>query len=134
MARKLPDAETVCAAICGDLANAGHQTLASLLEGGVWQWEGRRLQVQAAASKTMLEMAYNAGAQRTARDGLRRLVGAEYSLDVRPGPGSKDATAATQPKKTRPSTPPTADHPLVRRAQELFHAEVRSVVDLRERG
>ncbi|MGC9293219.1 MAG: DNA polymerase III subunit gamma/tau [Acidobacteriaceae bacterium] len=134
MARKLPDAETVCAAICGDLANAGHQTLASLLEGGVWQWEGRQLQVQAAASKTMLEMAYNAGAQRTARDGFRRLVGAEYSLDVRPGPGSNGATSATQPKETRSSTPPTADHPLVRRAQELFHAEVRSVVDLRERG
>jgi DNA polymerase-3 subunit gamma/tau len=134
MARELPDAEMLRAAICSDLTNAGHQTLASLLEGGTWQWEGRQLQVQAAASKTMLEMAYNAEAQRAARDGFRRLVGTGHSLDVRPGLGSGVATSATQPKETRPSTPPTVDHPLVRRAQELFHAEVRSVVDLREIG
>jgi len=119
------------------MTNGGHQTAASLLEAGTWQWHGKNLQVQAAASKVMLEMAYNPEAQRIARECFRRAVPAGYNLSVTPEPRGDASSSTTQHKTTQPraipsSTPQTMDHPLVQRAQELFQAEIRSVVDLRK--
>ena len=134
---EIPDAETLRAAICKEMTTGGHQTAASLLEAGTWQWDGKNLQVQAAASKVMLEMAYNPEAQRIARECFRRAVPAGYNLNVTPEPrgdaGSSTTQAKmTQPKATSSSTPQTMDHPLVQKAQALFQAEIRSVVNLRE--
>ncbi|HEX4019668.1 MAG TPA: DNA polymerase III subunit gamma/tau [Acidobacteriaceae bacterium] len=130
-AKELPDAELLRTAICSDLAKGGHQTAASLLEAGTWQWNGKELQVQAVASKVMLEMAYTPEAQRIARDCFRRLAGAGANLNVVPEPRGTHAAAPKAPVK---SASQTMDHPLVRRAQELFQAEIRSVVNLRERS
>ena len=133
-AAELPEAEALRCEICSDMANGGHQTAASLLEGGACQWNGRDFQIQASASKIMLEMAYNVEAQRIARDSFRRLVGAGYNLNVTSEPRANGSPSATQLKTMPKNAPATVDHPLVRRAQELFHAEIRSVVNLRERS
>ena len=130
---ELPEAATLCAEICGALANGGHPTVASLLEAGTWQWNGRELQVQAVASKVMLEMAYNAEAQRIARECFRQRVGTGHQLVITPESRENSNSPAATPLNAAPKpTPPTSDHPLVQRAQELFHAEIRSVVNLRE--
>ncbi len=132
-----PDAAILRAAICSDMANGGHQTAASLLEAGIWQWNGKEMQVQTAISKVMLDMTYNAEAQRIARESFRRRVPAGYNLNVAPEARGSANTANPNaserpPKSVSQRAPQTMDHPLVQHAQELFHAEIRSVVNLRE--
>lgn len=132
-----PDAAILRAAICSDMANGGHQTAASLLEAGIWQWNGKEMQVQTAISKVMLDMTYNAEAQRIARESFRRRTPAGYNLNVAPEARGSANTANPNasempPKSVSQRAPQTMDHPLVQRAQELFHAEIRSVVNLRE--
>lgn len=119
------------------MANGGHQTAASLLEAGIWQWNGKEMQVQTALSKVMLDMTYNAEAQRIARESFRRRVPAGYNLNVAPEARGSANTANPNasempPKSVSQRAPQTMDHPLVQHAQELFHAEIRSVVNLRE--
>ncbi len=139
-AKEPPEAETLRAEICSDMSNGGHQTAASLLENGIWQWNGKELQVQAAVSKIMLEMAYNVEAQRIAKESFRRLAGAGFqfnvipeSKDVKSSSSPTQAQAQSAPKSTLPASSQTSDHPLVQRAQQLFHAEIRSVVNLRDK-
>ncbi len=132
-----PDAAILRAAVCSDMANGGHQTAASLLEAGIWQWNGKEMQVQTAVSRVMLEMAYNAEAQRIARESFRQRAPAGYNFNVVPEARGNTSTGstgapATSPKAAPQSTPQTMDHPLVQHAQELFRAEIRSVVNLRE--
>jgi DNA polymerase-3 subunit gamma/tau len=132
-----PDAAILRAAICSDMANGGHQTAASLLEAGIWQWNGKEMQVQTAISKVMLDMTYNAEAQRIARESFRRRTPAGYNLNVAPEARGSANTANPNasempPKSVSQRAPQTMDHPLVQHAQELFHAEIRSVVNLRE--
>ncbi len=133
--QELPDAETMRAEVCMEMSNGGHQTAASLLEGGTWQWNGKELQVQAAASKIMLEMAYNAEAQRIAKECMRRLLGAGFLLTVTPESKDKSSSGPPKPapKSTSQAASQTSNHPLVQRAQQLFQAEIRSVVNLRDK-
>ena len=134
---EIPRAEQVRGLVCTALAQGGHATVATLLEEGVWNWDGKNLCVQAAASKVMLEMAYNAEAQRIARERFRSLVPAGCNLQVTHEARSTTSPGATQPKATpqrAAAVAPTVDHPLVQSAQKLFQAEIRSVVNLRERN
>ena len=134
---EIPRAEQVRGIVCTALAQGGHATVATLLEEGVWNWDGNNLCVQAAASKVMLEMAYNAEAQRIARERFRSLVPAGCNLQVTHEARIAASTGATQPKaapQRAAAVAPTVDHPLVQSAQKLFQAEIRSVVNLRERN
>jgi DNA polymerase-3 subunit gamma/tau len=140
---EIPRAEQVRGLVCTALAEGGHATLATLLEEGSWRWDGRNLCVEAAAGKVMLEMAYTAEAQRIARERFRSLVPAGCNLQVThearsaasagmPGASTQQAKAA--PQRAAVASTQTVDHPLVQNAQKLFNAEIRSVVNLRDRS
>ena len=138
-ATEIPRAEQVRGLVCTALAEGGHSTLATLLEEGAWRWEGRNLCVQAAAGKVMLEMAYTSEAQRIARERFRSLVPAGCNLQVTHEARAASTSAEAQQPKAAPqratsASAPTVDHPLVQSAQKLFNAEIRSVVNLRERS
>ena len=131
-----PDMTALRIAICAAMIEGGHETAGSMFEAAAWEWNGNELCVQVAASKTLLSLIYTTHAQQVVRDTFRALTSSSRAIRVEPGEAATNGVA-------KPADPPVArapggsearpqDHPLIRRAQEIFHAEVRSVVSLRE--
>jgi DNA polymerase III subunit gamma/tau len=120
-------------AIVAALATAGHSSAAQLLGAGQWKLDGATVRVVAPGlGKKMLSLTVNAAAEKIVRQELQRL-GAPARFMVTPGAGVA-ATAVAAPLAPVGSVQEAAlAHPLVKRAQEIFKAEVRSVVDLRQK-
>jgi DNA polymerase-3 subunit gamma/tau len=125
--------EALRQAIVSALSAAGHSSAAQLLGAGLWAIDGSNLRMEAPGmGKKMLSLTVNAAAEKVIRQELQRLGGPARFLVV-PGAGAVP-TAATAAAPAAGSIQEAAlAHPLVRRAQEIFHAEVRSVVDLRQK-
>ena len=130
------DVEALRTAVSQALIQGGHETAGYLLEAGTWEWSENELCVRVGASKTLFEMMYPAQAQQLAREAFRQIAGPGRTVRVEPGdpslangkkPRVKPASIATTESGTRPQ-----DHPLIRHAQQLFSAEIRSVVSLRD--
>jgi DNA polymerase-3 subunit gamma/tau len=127
--------ESIRHAIGVALVEAGHESAAQLLGAGQWTLDGASLRIEVAiASKRMLALTINAAAEKIIRQELQRL-GAPTRFLVVPGEATGQQTGPT------PMATPIAGsiqeaalaNPLVQRAKEIFNAEVRSVVDLRQK-
>ncbi len=138
---KVPETETLAAgganvervreAIVAALGAAGHSTAAQLMETGSWSVEGGSVRVVVPGiGKKMLSLTVNAASEKIIRQELQKM-GGPARFAVLGGEGT--ATAVVEPIAAPVgSVQETAlAHPLVKRAREIFHAEVRSVVDLR---
>jgi len=117
------------------LVNAEHSSAAQLLGSGAWTLDGASLRIEVPGmGKKMLALTVNAAAEKIIRQELQRL-GAPTRFLVVPGDGGGTAQASA------PMAAPLAGsiqeaalaNPLVQRAQEIFKAEVRSVLDLRQK-
>jgi DNA polymerase-3 subunit gamma/tau len=78
----------------------------------------------------MLSLAMNPEAERIARGALQQ-AGSSAKLLVRPGDGSASPAPPAAPAAKGSIQSHALDNPLVKQAQELFRAEVRSILDLR---
>jgi DNA polymerase III subunit gamma/tau len=119
-------------AITAALNEQGHNTAAALLGAGRWRVdEDGAIQVEVGVKKTMLGLTMNAEAWKIVREALRA-AGSTQKMTAVPGePAAQESEGARV--WSRDSIEAVAlGNPLVRQAQELFHAEVRSVLDLRE--
>jgi DNA polymerase-3 subunit gamma/tau len=108
-----------------------HDTAADALADAEWTVEGGEVRVQTELSKTMLPMVINADAEKIVKAALRDAGAGALKLLLLPG--VKTATV----KKPRAAKSGSAqakamEHPVVQRAQTLFNAEVRTVIDLRD--
>lgn len=130
----LPDVDAVRNAIVAALATAGHNSASELLRGSAFTLEGATVRIEVPGiGKKMLALTVNAAAEKIIRQELQRLGAPSRFLAV-PGGGSAPAAAAASAIPAAGSIQETAlAHPLVGRAREIFHAEVRSVVDLRRK-
>jgi DNA polymerase-3 subunit gamma/tau len=81
--------------------------------------------------KKMLALTVNAAAEKIIRQELQRL-GAPTRFLVVPGEGTAQAAPMLPPPAGSIQEAALAN-PLVQRAREIFKAEVRSVVDLRQK-
>lgn len=128
----LPDVDTLRSAIVAALANAGHNSAAELLRGSAFILEGATVRIEVPGiGKKMLALTVNAAAEKIIRQELQRLGAPSRFLAV-PGGGSAPVAASSSAAPAAGSIQEAAlAHPLVGRAREIFHAEVRSVVDLR---
>ena len=114
------------------LDEQGHNTAASLLGAGRWKLdEEGAIQVEVGVKKTMLGLTMNGEAWKIVREALRT-AGATQKMTVVPGETAEPASAAPRVWSRDSIEAVALGNPLVRQAQELFHAEVRSVLDLRE--
>ena len=131
-ASSFPSIEQIRQAVGSALVEGGHVSAAQLLGVGKWTIDGATLRIEVAGmGKKMLALAVNAAAEKIIRQELQRL-GAPTRLLVVPGEGT--AQAAPMPAPQVGSIQETAlANPLVQRAKEIFKAEVRSVVDLRQK-
>jgi DNA polymerase-3 subunit gamma/tau len=128
------NAEHLREAIVSALATAGHVSAAQLLGAGAWSADAAGVHVAVhVMSKKMLSLTITAAAEKIVRQELQKL-GAPQRFIVSAGAGTGGATVVTPPVVAAGSVQETAlEHPLVKRAQEIFNAEVRSVVDLRHK-
>ena len=117
------------------LDEQGHNTAASLLGAGRWKMdEDGAIQVEVGVKKTMLGLTMNGEAWNIVREALRG-AGATRKMTVVPGEAAAEPSSGAPRTWSRDSIEAVAlGNPLVRQAQELFQAEVRSVLDLRDKG
>jgi DNA polymerase-3 subunit gamma/tau len=129
------DTAMLSAAIVAALTAAGHGSAGQLLGSGAWIIDGGNLRIEVALmSKKMLGLTVNAAAEKIIKQELQRLGGPSRFLVV-PGAGGGTHSATSAATMAAPITGSIEQealaHPLVQRARDIFHAEVRSVVDLR---
>jgi len=126
------NAESLRDAVLNALGN--QQMLVSLLENAEWRLEGNTLIAKAAASSTMIEMSFTADARRVASAAASGLAGKAIKMLVEPG-GALQATSPARRSSSNGSARSRAEQdPVVQRMQEKFGAEIRTVIDYREKG
>ena len=125
--------ESIRQDIVSALATAGHGSAAQLLGNGTWRLESTSVHVAVPGmGKKMLSLTVNAAAEKIVRQELQRL-GAPTRFLVSAGEGSTPTVVAAPLAPVGSVQEAALAHPLVKRAQEIFKAEVRSVVDLRQK-
>jgi DNA polymerase-3 subunit gamma/tau len=132
-----PDLDRIRETICAALEREGHNTASVLLGSGNWTEQGGTIQVEVGIKKTMLGLTMNSEAEKICRNEMRS-IGATQKLVFVPGENGTGSGAA-RPAKARAAASGSVqaaalENPLVRQAQELFKAEVRSVLDLRDKN
>jgi DNA polymerase III subunit gamma/tau len=130
------NAESLRDAVLNALSN--QQMLVSLLENAAWRLEGNALIAVVAASSTMIEMSFTADARRVAGAAASGLAGRPIRMQVESG-GAIQAAAQQISAPRRAATNGSArsraeQDPIVQRMQEKFGAEIRTVIDYREKG
>ena len=127
------DTAAMRTAVSTALAEAGHGSASQLLGSGEWTIDGGNLRIEVALmSKKMLSLTVNAAAEKIVKQELQRLGGPARFLVI-PGAGGGMASVPSAAPISGSIQEEALAHPLVQRAKEIFHAEVRSVVDLRQK-
>jgi DNA polymerase-3 subunit gamma/tau len=125
MIDKLRDAVTQA------LYDKGLETASALLGRGQWSSSDSTITVTVNnIGKTMLSLTMNPEAERIVRTALQQ-AGSSAKLIVVPGDGSASPMPPAPPAAKGSLQSHALDNPLVKQAQELFRAEVRSILDLR---
>ena len=124
-------------AVLGALEDAGQQMLAHNLESGEWSVRGIEVSVKVAMSQVMVDVALGEGPKRIVQDALLKATGKPLKFKMVSG-GSQFTPKATPPA-ARPTNGTGArsramSDPIVQRMQDKFGAEIRSVIDHKERG
>ena len=129
----LHSAEALQGVAVDTLSAAKNQdTAADALADAEWTVKDGELRVQTDLSKTMLPMVINAEAEKLVKTALRDAGAGALRFVLLPG--TKTAAGAKKPRaaKSGSAQAKAMDHPIVQRAQTLFNAEIRTVIDLRE--
>jgi len=108
-----------------------HAMLAHHLEQGEWKVEESEVVVRTAASTKMLEMLLVPEARKIINAAASAVLGRPVKVQVLGGATNGNNVPASTP--TRPGRSRASEDPVVRRMQEKFGAEIRTVIDHKER-
>jgi len=114
------------------LGDAGHRMLVSMLETGEWTMEGNDLVIRVAASATVIDMSVGADAKRLAIATASGALGKPMRLKVLPG-GTAQTAPVRLPSASKGGPSRAEEDPIVRRLQEKFGAEIRTIIDQRDK-
>jgi DNA polymerase-3 subunit gamma/tau len=114
------------------LAQAGHQMLVSMLEGGQWQIAGNELVIKVPSSSTVIDMTLGADARRLVIATASGVAGRALKLKVIPEDAAP-ATATNRPSPNGGGRSRAEQDPIVRRMKEKFGAEIRTIIDYRDK-
>jgi len=109
----------------------GQQMLVSMLETGEWSVEGNELVIKVASSAMVIDMSLGADAKRLMIASASGAMGRPMKLKVVPG-GTPQAVAA-RPQTNGGGRSRAEQDPIVRRMKEKFGAEIRTIIDYKER-
>jgi DNA polymerase-3 subunit gamma/tau len=113
------------------LSNAGHRMLVSMLDAGEWRVEGNELQIKVAASASLIDMSLGADAKRLAIATASGVLGRPAKLSVVSGSVAQIAAPRAAPNGGGRGR--AEQDPVVRRMREKFGAEIRTIIDYREK-
>lgn len=117
-------------AVVSELESANQRMLASMLHSGEWRLEAAEVVVRVNGSAKVVDLAMRPEVRRAADAAVSRAAGRTVKLRVEAVNGAIAAPPAPQPAAHGPSSRARAsDDPIVRRMQEKFGAEIRSVID-----
>lgn len=128
--------EKLQGAVLQALTDVNQRILVSMLESGEWSVQANELVIRVAESQTVVDMALGPEGKRIAIAAASVVLGRAVKLKVVPG-----ATVAPQEKKNgaqRLAPGPggrgrAEQDPIVRRMQEKFGAQIRTVIDYRDK-
>jgi len=132
-AKREINAESLRDTVLNALGN--QQMLVSILENADWSLNANVLIAKVAASSTMTEMSFTADARRIASAAASGLAGRPIKLQVEPGGTTQAISPVRRAATLNGSARSRAEQdPIVQRMQEKFGAEIRTVIDYREKG
>jgi len=105
--------------------------LAHHLEQGEWKVEEAEVVVRTAASAKMLEMLLVPDARKIINTAASAALGRPVKVQV--VGGATNGNSAPAPAPARPGRSRASEDPVVRRMQEKFGAEIRTVIDHKEK-
>ncbi len=118
-------------AVLTALNGAGQRILVNLLDAGEWQVEGNEVVIKVASSAAVIEMSLGADAKRlmiaTASGALGR------AMKVRVVPGGTVPTAPRPASANGGGRGRAEQDPVVRRMKEKFGAEIRTIIDYKDK-
>jgi DNA polymerase III subunit gamma/tau len=114
------------------LAAKNQATPADALADAEWTVTEGEVRVQTELSKTMLPLVINAEVEKLVKAALRDADAGALKLVLLPG--VKNSANAKKPRAAKSGSvqAKAMEHPIVQRAQTLFNAEIRNVIDLRD--
>ena len=124
-------------AVFAALEDAGQQMLAHNLESGEWTVRGHEVSVKVAMSQVMVDVALGDGPKRIVDDALVKVSGKSMKFKIVSGGtqfAPKPAFPSSRPSNGAGARSRAMSDTVVRRMQEKFGAEIRSVIDHKERG
>jgi DNA polymerase-3 subunit gamma/tau len=119
------------------LEDTGQQMLAHNLESGEWSLRGIEVSVKVAMSQVMVDVALGDGPKRIVQDALLKATGKPMKFKLVSGGAqfiSKAAPPVARPANGAGARSRAMSDPIVQRMQEKFGAEIRSVIDHKERS
>jgi DNA polymerase-3 subunit gamma/tau len=131
-ARPEVNAESLRDVVLHALGN--QQMLVSLLENAEWSLNGNALIAKVAASGTMIEMSFPADARRIAAAAASGLAGRPIKMQIEPGGAPQVVSPARRSSSNGSARSRAEQDPIVQRMKEKFGAEIRTVIDYREKG
>jgi DNA polymerase-3 subunit gamma/tau len=132
--------EKLQSAVLQALTDGNQRILVSMLEAGEWSVEGNELVIRVSESQTVVDMSLSPDARRLAIASASGVLGRAVKLRIVPGA----IVAANGAKRNGGSTANSAgsgpggrnraeQDSVVRRLQEKFGAQIRTVIDYREK-
>ena len=136
------DAGTILGRVIADLEHAGHGSPAMILEKGSALIEGSELVVSVTEKAVMVSLAFLPEPMRLANSAASAAAGRPLKLKIISGPEANGHGSSALPQAANGSVrngggsarSRAADDPVVQRMQEKFGAEIRSVIDHREKS
>ena len=114
-------------------ALSGQPMLVSMLEAAQWSLEGNSLVARVALSSTMIDMSFTADARRIASAAASGAAGRPVKMQALPGGTAQAASPARRPSSNGSARSRAEQDPVVRSMQEKFGAEIRTVIDYRDK-
>ena len=129
----LPD--LVRSAVLTALEESGNEMLAHNLEEGEWSVRGLEVSVKVAISQVLIDVALGPEPKAVIQTALSKATGRPLKFKMMSGA----SPAAAKPAAPRPANGAGArsramSDPVVQRMQEKFGAEIRTVIDQKDRG
>jgi len=113
--------------------SAGNRMLSSLLESGAWLVEGSELVIRVPSSPKVIDMSLSAEAKRMIIAVANRSAGRPLTLKVIPGESAGSPAPGRSSSNGGGGRSRVEQNPIVQRMKEKFGAEIRTVIDYRDK-
>jgi DNA polymerase III subunit gamma/tau len=127
--------ERVQSAVLQALSDGNQRILVSMLSDGEWSVQGNELVIKVAESQTVVDMSLGPEGRKLAIASASGVLGRAMKLKIVPGasiPENK-GNGANRPAPGPGGRSRAEQDPIVRRMQEKFGAEIRTVIDYKEK-